>query len=38
MPIKSFRGMLKDLAKETIHLATNDGSTGYRIKKISVNR
>tara|TARA_R100001594_G_C3857197_1_gene219983 strand:- start:73 stop:519 length:447 start_codon:yes stop_codon:yes gene_type:complete len=36
MPIKSFRGMLADLAKETIHLATNDGSTGYRIKKFQL--
>ena len=33
MPIKSFRGKAPDGAIETIHLSTNDGSTGYRITK-----
>ena len=33
MPIKSFRGKLADLSEETIHLHTNNGSTGYRIVK-----
>jgi len=33
MPIKSFRGLIKDNEQETIHLHTNDGSTGYRIVK-----
>jgi len=36
MPIKSFRGMLADNANETISLHTNNGSTGYRIKKFEI--
>ena len=36
MPIKSFRGKLPDLGSETIHLHTNDGSTGYRIRKLEI--
>ena len=36
MPIKSFRGLIADDAVETIPLQTNDGSTGYRIKKLQV--
>ena len=36
MPIKSFRGKLADLASETIHLHTNNGSTGYRIRKFQL--
>jgi len=36
MPIKSFRGKLADDAIETLSLHTNDGSTGYRIKKFQV--
>mgnify|MGYP003139149251 CR=1 FL=1 len=35
MPIKSFRGLLSDGGKQTIHLSTNTGSTGYKIKKIA---
>jgi hypothetical protein len=33
MPIKSFRGKIADNNQDTIVLHTNDGSTGYRIKK-----
>ena len=33
MPMKSFRGLIADDSIETIPLSTNDGSTGYRIKK-----
>ena len=36
MPIKSFRGKLADNTQETIVLHTNNGSTGYRIKKFEV--
>ena len=36
MPIKTFRGKLKDLTSETIHLHTNNGSTGYMIKKFEL--
>ena len=36
MPIKSFRGMIKDGAIQTLVLHTNDGSTGYRIKKFEM--
>ena len=36
MPIKSFRGLLADNAVETISLHTNNGSTGYRIKKFEI--
>lgn len=31
--IKTFRGILNDGQQETIRLTTNDGKTGYRIKK-----
>ena len=34
MPIKTFRGRLADGEQETINLHTNDGSTGYKIKKL----
>ena len=34
MPIKSFRGRIKDGGIDTIVLHTNDGSTGYQIKKV----
>ena len=34
--IKSFRGKLADGGQERIHLATNNGSTGYRIKKLTI--
>ena len=33
MPIKTFRGKIADENKDTIVLHTNNGSTGYRIKK-----
>ena len=33
MPIKSFRGLIADAGQDTIALHTNNGSTGYRIKK-----
>ena len=36
MPIKSFRGKLTDGAIDTIVLHTNDGSTGYRIKRFDL--
>jgi hypothetical protein len=38
MPIKSFRGKLKTGATniQTISLSTNNGSTGYRIKKFEL--
>ena len=36
MPIKSFRGKLADGGKDTISLHTNDGSIGYRIKKLDI--
>ena len=36
MPIKSFRGKLADGGIDTISLSTNNGSTGYRIKKMSL--
>ena len=36
MTIKSFRGMMADAAIDTIHLATRDGSTGYRITKFEM--
>jgi len=32
--IKTFRGLMADGAQDTIVLHTNDGSTGYRIKKL----
>ena len=34
--IKTFRGLIKDGAQDTIVLHTNDGSTGYRIVKFEV--
>jgi hypothetical protein len=34
MPIKSFRGKMIDGAIDIITLHTNDGSIGYRIKKV----
>tara|TARA_R110000824_G_C14816173_1_gene636191 strand:- start:27 stop:482 length:456 start_codon:yes stop_codon:yes gene_type:complete len=34
--IKSFRGKLADAAQDTIILHTNNGSTGYRIKKFQI--
>ena len=34
--IKSFRGRLASGGQETIHLHTNDGSIGYRMKKFEV--
>ena len=36
MPVKSFRGLLKNGGQDTINLHTNDGSTGYTIKKFEV--
>ena len=36
MPIKSFRGMMASETQQTIHLHTNDGSTGYRITKFQI--
>lgn len=36
MIIKSFRGKLADGGQERIHLATNNGSTGYRITKFEI--
>jgi len=36
MPIKSFRGKLAGDGTETIPLHTNNGSQGYRIKKLEV--
>jgi hypothetical protein len=36
MIIKSFRGMMKTDNIDTIPLSTNDGSTGYRMKKFQV--
>ena len=33
MPIKSFRGKMKDDTIDVVNLATNTGSTGYRIIK-----
>jgi len=32
--IKSFRGQMASSTQEIIHLHTNDGSVGYRIKKL----
>jgi hypothetical protein len=34
MPIKSFRASIKDNGIDTIHLRTNTGSIGYKIKKL----
>ena len=36
MPIKSFRGKLVDGGSQTINLHTNNGSTGYIIKKFQI--
>ena len=36
MPIKSFRGLLANNGIETILLKTNNGSTGYKIKKFEI--
>ena len=36
MAIKSFRGQIANDGKETIVLHTNNGSTGYRMKKFEV--
>ena len=36
MPIKTFRGLIADLGAETIALHTNDGSTGYKIRKFEL--
>ncbi len=36
MPIKSFRAEIADGTVHTISLHTNDGATGYRIKKIQL--
>ena len=33
MPVKSFRGLVTSGGLETISLHTNNGSTGYKIKK-----
>ena len=34
--IKTFRGQLADGGQDTIRLSTNDGLTGYRIKKFQL--
>ena len=36
MPIKSFRGQIASGTEESISLHTNDGSTGYKIKKFEI--
>ena len=36
MPIKSFRGLLTQNQIDTIHLATNTGTTGYKIVKFEL--
>jgi len=36
MPIKSFRAQIADLTVDTISLSTNNGSTGYKIKKFNI--
>lgn len=36
MPIKSYRGKIADLGTETIALHTNDGTTGYKIRKFEL--
>jgi len=36
MPIKTFRGQLGDGGQDTIVLHTNNGATGYRIKKFMI--
>ena len=36
MPIKTFRGLIADGAQDIIVLHTNNGSTGYQIKKLQI--
>ena len=36
MPIKSFRGKMEDNTIDVVNLATNTGSTGYKIKKFQL--
>ena len=36
MPIKSFRGLIADNDQQVINLHTNNGATGYRIKKFQI--
>ena len=36
MPIKTFRGKLPMGEQQRIHLSTNDGLTGYRIRKFQI--
>ena len=36
MPIKTFRGKLQHGAQDTITLHSNNGSTGYRVKKFEL--
>ena len=36
MPMKTFRGQIPNGGQDTITLHTNDGSTGYRIKKFEI--
>ena len=36
MPIKSFRGLIANNGIDNISLHTNDGSTGYKIKKFEI--
>tara|TARA_R100001086_G_scaffold213677_1_gene129649 strand:+ start:421 stop:870 length:450 start_codon:yes stop_codon:yes gene_type:complete len=36
MKIKTFRGLLADGAVERIRLSTNDGLTGYKVKKFEI--
>jgi len=36
MPIKTFRGQLGNAGQDTIVLHTNNGATGYRIKKFMI--
>ena len=36
MPIKSFRGLIAHGNQETISLHTNNGSVGYKIKKLEI--
>tara|TARA_R100000353_G_C6507784_1_gene195833 strand:+ start:2015 stop:2470 length:456 start_codon:yes stop_codon:yes gene_type:complete len=36
MPVKSFKGLINDGGIETIALHTNNGSTGYKIKKLQL--
>ena len=36
MPIKTFRGLITDGEQDTVILHSNDGSIGYRVKKLQV--